>query len=66
MLFNMTQYLLFLPIVAVAYYSLPIRVHYIWLLGVSYYFYMQWNPLYNLLFFRVYYLHMLAEGLLDI
>lgn len=51
MLFNTPQYLLFLPIVVIIYYILPGKVRYIWLLVVSYYFYMQWNPLYITLLF---------------
>lgn len=46
MLFNTLRYLLFLPIVVFLYYALPQKVRYVWLLAVSYYFYMQWNPLY--------------------
>lgn len=46
MLFNTPQYLLFLPIVIALYYCIPKRIRYIWLLIASYYFYMQWNPLY--------------------
>lgn len=33
------------------YYILPVKTRYIWLLAVSYYFYMQWNPLYLTLLF---------------
>lgn len=51
MLFNTLQYLIFLPIVALIYYFLPKQVRYIWLLIISYYFYMQWNPLYITLLF---------------
>lgn len=51
MLFNTPQYILFLPIVVIIYYCLPEKVRYIWLLIVSYYFYMQWNPLYIILLF---------------
>ena len=51
MLFNTVHYLLFLPLVVLIYYILPAKVRYIWLLAVSYYFYMQWNPLYILLLF---------------
>lgn len=51
MLFNTPQYILFLPIVVIIYYCLPGKVRYIWLLIVSYYFYMQWNSLYILLLF---------------
>lgn len=45
------QYILFLPIVVLGYYLLPKKVRYIWLLIVSYYFYMQWNVLYITLLF---------------
>ncbi len=51
MLFNTMQYILFLPIVVFVYYCLPGRMRNVWLLGASYYFYMQWNPLYILLLF---------------
>lgn len=51
MLFNTPQYLLFLPFVVLVYYCLPKKVRYIWLLIASYYFYMQWNPLYVTLLF---------------
>lgn len=51
MLFNTMQYLIFLPIVVLFYYVLPQKVRYIWLLFVSYYFYMQWNSLYIILLF---------------
>lgn len=51
MLFNTPQYLLFFPFVAFVYYCLPKKVRYIWLLITSYYFYMQWNPLYITLLF---------------
>lgn len=51
MLFNTPQYLLFLPVVVFVYYCLPKKVRYIWLLVTSYYFYMQWNPLYVTLLF---------------
>lgn len=51
MLFNTPEYILFLPIVVFIYYLIPKKIRYIWLLGVSYYFYMQWNPLYISLLF---------------
>lgn len=51
MLFNTPEYILFLPIVVLIYYLAPKKLRYIWLLGVSYYFYMQWNPRYLLLLF---------------
>lgn len=49
MLFNTMQYILFLPIVVLVYYSLPQKLRYVWLLGASYYFYMQWNLVYIIL-----------------
>lgn len=49
MLFNSIDFLIFFPITVLAYYLLPHRVRYIWLLVASYYFYMQWNPAYVLL-----------------
>ncbi|MBD5444530.1 MAG: MBOAT family protein, partial [Lachnospiraceae bacterium] len=51
MLFNTPQYIIFLPLVVIIYYVLPKKVRYLWLLVVSYYFYMQWNPLYITLLF---------------
>lgn len=51
MLFNTMQYLLFLPVVVFVYYCLPERMRNVWLLVVSYYFYMQWNPIYIILLF---------------
>lgn len=49
MLFNSYSFLLFLPIVVLIYFCLPMKVRYIWLLVTSYYFYMCWNPVYALL-----------------
>ncbi|WML33798.1 MBOAT family O-acyltransferase [Clostridium sp. OS1-26] len=46
MSFNSTQFLLFFFIVVVLYYAIPNRIRWIWLLVVSYYFYMTWNPKY--------------------
>lgn len=51
MLFNTMEYILFLPVVVLVYYILPYKMRYIWLLIVSYYFYMQWNPIYITLLF---------------
>lgn len=51
MLFNTPQYILFLPFVVLIYYVLPKKTRYIWLLAASYWFYMQWNPLYIILLF---------------
>lgn len=44
MLFNSFDYLLFLPLVLVAFHLMPKRHRWIMLLGVSYYFYMSWKP----------------------
>lgn len=49
MLFNSLQFLLYFPIVALFYFLIPFRFRWIWLLGASYYFYMNWNPKYALL-----------------
>lgn len=51
MLFNSLQFLIFLPIVLLLYYTLPQRLRYLWLLAASYYFYMCWNASYALLIF---------------
>ncbi len=49
MLFNSLQFLIFLPIVIMAYYLIPGRGKQLWLLAASYYFYMCWNAVYALL-----------------
>lgn len=54
MSFDSVQFLIFFPIVALAYYLIPggkgkINYKSIWLLIASYYFYMSWNPKYALL-----------------
>ncbi len=49
MLFNSIQFLLFLPLVTVLYYGIPKKIRDLWLLAVSYYFYMCWNPKYAIL-----------------
>lgn len=51
MLFNSSQFLLFLPIVLVVYYIIPKKIRYIWLLVSSYYFYMCWNYKHAVLLF---------------
>ena len=43
MLFNSLQYMLFLPIVVMILFLLPGKFRQLWLLAVSYYFYMCWN-----------------------
>lgn len=49
MLFNSVEFLIFFPIVCLGYYIIPNRVRYIWLLLVSYFFYMCWDVKYSLL-----------------
>ena len=44
MSFNSINFLIFFPIVAFIYYSIPHRVRWAWLLIASYYFYASWNP----------------------
>ena len=51
MLFNSVEFLLFFPAVCLAYYMIPHRFRYLFLLGASYYFYMCWTPKYILLMF---------------
>lgn len=46
MLFNSIPFLFFFPFVVLIYFIVPKNWRWIWLLGVSYYFYMCWNPLY--------------------
>lgn len=49
MLFNSIKYLIFFPIVAIAYFLLPQKIRWFWLLLSSYFFYMVWNPKYAIL-----------------
>lgn len=49
MLFNSFSYLLFFPIVVIAYFVIPQKGKLLWLLLASYYFYMSWNPKYAML-----------------
>lgn len=49
MLFNSIHYILFLPIVVAAYFLLPMRFRWMFLLAASYYFYMCWRVEYILL-----------------
>ena len=49
MLFNSFSFFVFLPIVLMVYYIIPPKVRYIWLLIVSYFFYMFWNVKYVVL-----------------
>ena len=49
MLFNSGKYIIFLPVVVLLYYLLPVKAKKYWLLAASYYFYMCWRPAYALL-----------------
>lgn len=49
MLFNSFQFLLFFPVVCFVYYLLPHKFRWFFLLLASYYFYMNWQPIYALL-----------------
>ncbi|MBQ8527092.1 MAG: MBOAT family protein [Lachnospiraceae bacterium] len=49
MIFNSVSYLIFFPIVVLLYFALPYKLRNVWLLVVSYYFYMNWNAKYALL-----------------
>lgn len=48
MLFNSVNFLLFFPIILSIYFIIPPKVRYLWLLIVSFYFYMSWDPRYVL------------------
>lgn len=49
MLFNSLDYLLFLPLIVVAFYAIPHKFRWVLLLGGSYYFYMCWRAEFVLL-----------------
>ena len=49
MLYNSFPFLLFFPITSLLYFAVPQRLRWIYLLFVSYFFYMNWNPAYALL-----------------
>ena len=49
LLFNSGKYIVFLPVVVLMYYVLPVKAKKYWLLAASYYFYMCWNAKYALL-----------------
>ncbi len=51
MLFNSFQFLLFFPLTVFIYFILPVRFRWVFLLISSYYFYMNWKPVYALLIF---------------
>ncbi len=49
MLFNSFEFMIFFPIVVIAFILVPKKLRAIWLLFASYYFYMGWNPKYAIL-----------------
>ncbi|MBQ4266000.1 MAG: MBOAT family protein [Clostridia bacterium] len=49
MLFNSFEFLIFFPIVTAIYFALPKKAQWIWLLVMSYFFYMNWHAEYALL-----------------
>lgn len=51
MLFNSINFLLFFPTVLLLYFILPNKYRWILLLAASYYFYMNWQPVYAILLF---------------
>ncbi len=51
MLFNSFEFLLFFPLVCIVYYIIPIKLRWVFLLLSSYYFYMNWQPIYAVLIF---------------
>ncbi|CAM4143607.1 MBOAT family O-acyltransferase [Zobellia nedashkovskayae] len=51
MLFNSFEFLLFFPIVAILYYIITPKYRWLFLLVASYYFYMNWQPIYAILIF---------------
>lgn len=51
MLFNSIRFVLFFPAAAILYYLVPYRWRHVWLVIVSYFFYMCFNPAYGILLF---------------
>lgn len=51
MLFNSFIFLIFFPLVCVLYFIIPHKYRWLFLLLASYYFYMNWNPVYAVLIF---------------
>lgn len=49
MLFTTPHFLLFLSIIGIIHYTLPMKYRWIWLLASSYYFYSLWHPFYAVL-----------------
>ena len=51
MQFNSIDFMIFFPIVLAVYFVIPRKARTYWLLVASYYFYMNWNPVYAVLIF---------------
>lgn len=51
MLFNSFSFLVFFPLVAISYFIIPFKFRTLFLLVASYYFYMNWKPVYAVLIF---------------
>ena len=51
MLFNSFKYLVFLPVLLLFYFVLPLKLRNWWLLVCSYFFYMSWNAAHGILLF---------------
>ncbi len=49
MLFNSINFLIFFPIASLIYFIFPAKIKYLWLLIISYFYYMCWNAKYALL-----------------
>ncbi|WP_273568324.1 MBOAT family O-acyltransferase [Maribacter halichondriae] len=65
MLFNSFTYLLFFPLVCILYYVITPKFRWLFLLIASYYFYMNWQPIYALLIFTSTVITYLAAYKLD-
>ena len=49
MLFHAPEFWIFLPVVLLAFYCMPLRAGKLLLLAASYFFYMWWNPYFSIL-----------------
>ena len=65
MLFNSFRFLIFFPAAVCSYYILPSKIRHLWLLFLSYFFYMCWNAKYALLLLTSTVITYLSGRLLD-
>ena len=65
MLFTSLSFLLFFPSVCIIYYLIPIRIRWIYLLVVSYSFYLNWQPAYALLLFATTFITYMCAKAMD-